>query len=328
MTRPTRILWPLTAALLVFLPGTGPRAQGFQSVTGVTRTPPAEAPTPAASSQGQAFRSVGTTGAPTVAAPPPATSVPAGPPATGLAIARSSAPAAEPVTVPPAVPAMAAPNVPVAAPVTAPSTATAPAPFTSRPAPAVGSVVPTPASPPPAATALAFSSVSAPDGGRAASAGGAGPMLPGPDGSGSSFELADRIVIEKGARRLYLLRGEDVIVEYPVKLGLNPYGHKQREGDFRTPEGTYHLSRRNPNSEFFLSVEVSYPNPSDRARAREAGVRPGGLIMIHGQPNVPRKKPDYYASNDWTDGCIAVSNSDMVDIWQRTRLGIPIEIRP
>lgn len=153
-------------------------------------------------------------------------------------------------------------------------------------------------------------------------------MLPSPDGSAPSFELADRIVIEKGARRLYLLRGDDVIVEYPVKLGLNPYGHKQREGDFRTPEGTYHLSRRNPRSEFFLSVEVSYPNEADRARARQAGVRPGGLIMIHGQPNVPRKAPDYYANNDWTDGCIAVSNSDMVDIWQRTRLGIPIEIRP
>jgi murein L,D-transpeptidase YafK len=154
-------------------------------------------------------------------------------------------------------------------------------------------------------------------------------MLPGPaDGPGSSFDLADRIVIEKAARRLYLLRGDDVLVEYPVRLGLNPYGHKEREGDFRTPEGTYYLSRRNPRSEFFLSVEVSYPNEADRARARQAGVRPGGLIMIHGQPNVPRKSPDYYANNDWTDGCIAVSNSDMVDIWQRTRLGIPIEIRP
>jgi hypothetical protein len=187
----------------------------------------------------------------------------------------------------------------------------------------------TPAIVQPAAAALPFSSVSAPDAGRSASASGAGPMLPGPvDGSVASFELADRIVIEKGARRLYLLRGDDVIVEYPVRLGLNPFGHKQREGDFRTPEGTYHLSRRNPRSEFFLSVEVSYPNESDRARARQAGVRPGGLIMIHGQPNVPRKSPDYYANNDWTDGCIAVSNSDMVDIWQRTRLGIPIEIRP
>jgi murein L,D-transpeptidase YafK len=154
-------------------------------------------------------------------------------------------------------------------------------------------------------------------------------LLP-PSGSGdvSGYETAERIVIEKGTRRLLLLRGGDVIAAYPVRLGLNPYGHKQREGDFRTPEGTYYLSRRNPNSDFFLSVEVSYPNAGDRERARQSGVRPGGLIMIHGQPNVPRKSPDYYANNDWTDGCIAVSNSDMAEIWQRTRLGMPIEIRP
>jgi hypothetical protein len=225
----------------------------------------------------------------------------------------------------PAVPAAAAAalatatsSAPAAPPVTEPTTSTVPA-FTSRPAPAVAPVVPAPDSSQPAAAALAFSSVSSPNAGRSVGAGGAGPLLPASDGSGPAFEFADRIVIEKGARRLYLLRGDDVIVEYPVKLGLNPYGHKQREGDFRTPEGTYHLSRRNPRSEFFLSVEVSYPNEADRARARQSGVRPGGLIMIHGQPNVPRKTPDYYASNDWTDGCIAVSNSDMVDIWQRTR---------
>jgi lipoprotein-anchoring transpeptidase ErfK/SrfK len=179
--------------------------------------------------------------------------------------------------------------------------------------------------------AQAFSSVSTPPSvaTNAGAAAGAGPLLPfSGTGPSSAFEIADRIVIEKGARRLRLLRGGNVIGEYPVKLGLNPYGHKQREGDFRTPEGTYHLSRRNPRSEFFLSVEVSYPNADDRARARQAGAPPGGLITIHGQPNVPRKTPDYYASNDWTDGCIAVSNSDMVDIWLRTTLGTTIEIRP
>jgi hypothetical protein len=200
-------------------------------------------------------------------------------------------------------------------------------PAVAAPAPApvvVGSSTSQPA-------AQAFSSVSTPQSvaTNAGAAAGAGPLLPfsGP-GPSSAFEIADRIVIEKGARRLRLLRGGNVIGEYPVKLGLNPYGHKQREGDFRTPEGTYHLSRRNPRSEFFLSVEVSYPNAQDRARARQAGAPPGGLIMIHGQPNVPRKTPDYYASNDWTDGCIAVSNSDMVDIWLRTTLGTAIEIRP
>ncbi len=142
------------------------------------------------------------------------------------------------------------------------------------------------------------------------------------------LEAADRIVVKKSERRLYLLNSDRVLREYPIRLGLNPYGPKQREGDFRTPEGVYRLSRRNTYSDFFLSVEVSYPNEADRERARSSGVRPGGLIMIHGQPNVPRKSPDYYVSNDWTDGCIAVSNSDMVDIWMRTSIGTPIEIRP
>jgi murein L,D-transpeptidase YafK len=113
-----------------------------------------------------------------------------------------------------------------------------------------------------------------------------------------------------------------------VKLGLNPYGPKQREGDFRTPEGSYRLVRRNPRSDFFLSIQVSYPSESDLRRAKNNGDRPGGLIMIHGEPNVPRKPAEYYAKNDWTDGCIAVSNADMVDIWLRTQAGIPIEIRP
>ena len=142
------------------------------------------------------------------------------------------------------------------------------------------------------------------------------------------LEAADRILVKKSARRLYLLHSDRVLREYPIRLGLNPYGHKQREGDFRTPEGVYRLSRRNTSSDFFLSLEVSYPNEADRERAHRSGVRPGGLIMIHGQPNVPRKSPGYYASNDWTDGCIAVSNSDMVDIWMRTSVGTPIEIRP
>jgi len=142
------------------------------------------------------------------------------------------------------------------------------------------------------------------------------------------LEPADRIVVKKSERRLYLLNSDRVLREYPIRLGLNPYGPKQREGDFRTPEGVYRLSRRNNNSDFFLSLEVSYPNEIDRERARSSGVSPGGLIMIHGQPNVPRKPPDYYASNDWTDGCIAVSNSDMVDIWLRTSIGTPIEIQP
>jgi len=144
----------------------------------------------------------------------------------------------------------------------------------------------------------------------------------------SMSDVADKVVVRKGERRLYLLRQDQVIAEYPVHLGLNPYGPKEREGDFRTPEGVYTLSRRNPRSEFFLSIQVSYPNFADLARARAFGLRPGGLIMIHGEPNVPRKPADYYARNDWTDGCIALSNTDMLEIWLRTADGIPIEIHP
>jgi hypothetical protein len=174
---------------------------------------------------------------------------------------------------------------------------------------------------PPAA--VPFSSVSS----LGDSAAGSGPLLPAPRRA-ADYVQADRILVDKSARQLKLLNRGDVIAQYPIKLGLSPRGHKQYEGDFRTPEGVYYVTRRNPFSDFFLSVQVSYPNEADLARARAEGVRPGGLIMIHGQPNVPRRPRDYYATNDWTDGCIAVSNSDMVDIWRRTRVGIPIEIRP
>jgi hypothetical protein len=193
--------------------------------------------------------------------------------------------------------------------------------------PAPPAAVTTPAAP---TIAMAFTSVSSlgPDGSLPAS--GAGPRLPSgvPAVSATGAPVAERIVIEKRTRRLLLMNGGEVVAAYPVKLGLSPVGHKQYEGDFRTPEGSYFLSRRNPRSEYFLSLEVSYPNEADRARAKAEGLRPGGLIMIHGQPNVRTRPPEYYAKNDWTNGCIAVSNSDMIDIWQRTRLGMPIEIRP
>jgi lipoprotein-anchoring transpeptidase ErfK/SrfK len=147
-------------------------------------------------------------------------------------------------------------------------------------------------------------------------------------GPSTSFEAADRVIVDKSDRRLYLLKHGKVVAEYPIKLGLNPYGHKQQEGDFRTPEGRYTLSRRNARSDFFLAIQVSYPNKEDAAWAKENGWQPGGLIMIHGQPNVPKRPADFYANRDWTDGCIALSNADMVDVWLRTTVGTPIEIRP
>ena len=139
---------------------------------------------------------------------------------------------------------------------------------------------------------------------------------------------ADRVIVHKAERRMELLREGRTIANYRVSLGLNPNGHKQREGDFRTPEGSYRLTRRNARSEFFLSIMVSYPEAADVALARRNGWSPGGLIMVHGLPNEPKYARDRYLNTDWTDGCIAVSNSDMLDIWLMTRESTPIEIRP
>ena len=144
----------------------------------------------------------------------------------------------------------------------------------------------------------------------------------------AGLPLADAIIVRKGERRLYLMRSGNVLRSFKVALGLRPDGHKQYEGDYRTPEGKYRLIRRNPNSEYFLSIQISYPNDDDLARARKQGMRPGGAIMIHGQPNMPTRSRDYYATVDWTEGCIAVSNSDMVEIWLMTPPDTPIEIQP
>ena len=142
------------------------------------------------------------------------------------------------------------------------------------------------------------------------------------------FPEADLVIIEKAARQLHLLEGGEVFRTFPIALGIRPVGDKKQEGDFKTPEGRYILDARNPNSEFFLSIHISYPNAEDRREARELGVPPGGAIMIHGQPNVPRYSETYYRTQDWTNGCIAVSNSDMIDIWLMTGENTPIEIRP
>ena len=139
---------------------------------------------------------------------------------------------------------------------------------------------------------------------------------------------ADSVLIVKSERKLYLLRDGEILRDIDIALGLMPEGHKQREGDFRTPEGRYFLEAKNPNSDYFLSVKISYPNAEDRAHARAQGVDPGGQIMIHGLPNEPRYRESRYSEMDWTDGCVAVSNSDMIDIWLMTGPGTPIEIRP
>jgi len=142
------------------------------------------------------------------------------------------------------------------------------------------------------------------------------------------FPVADRVIIEKADRKLHLVKDGEAFRTFEIALGIRPTGDKEFEGDFRTPEGIYLLDIRNPNSEFFLSIHVSYPDGQDVRDARSQGLDQGGAIMIHGQPNTPTRSEAYYSTQDWTNGCIAVSNSDMIDIWLMTANNTPIEIRP
>ena len=146
--------------------------------------------------------------------------------------------------------------------------------------------------------------------------------------SASQFPVADKVLVEKSERKLHLIKNEVVFRSFDIALGLSPIGDKEQEGDFRTPEGVYRLDMRNPDSEYFLSIRISYPDLRDRNEARSKGLDPGGAIMIHGQPNEPTYSEAYYRTQDWTNGCIAVSNSDMIDIWLMTDHNTLIEIRP
>ncbi len=133
--------------------------------------------------------------------------------------------------------------------------------------------------------------------------------------------------VAKADRRMELMAGDTVLRSYSIALGGNPVGHKLQEGDKRTPEGRYMLDWRNPNSQYYRSIHVSYPNDADRISASERGVDPGGDIMIHGQPNsFPLRSVGL--PGDWTLGCIAVTNEEMDEIWSMVKDGTPIEIRP
>jgi murein L,D-transpeptidase YafK len=140
--------------------------------------------------------------------------------------------------------------------------------------------------------------------------------------------MADQVIVKKSERKLYLMSGEDVLQSFDIALGLVPEGHKVQEGDFRTPEGNYSLTRRRIDSDYFMAIQVSYPNQNDVSHAATIGVSPGNYIMIHGQPDEPKNSASYYKKFDWTDGCIAVSNAAMVDIWQLTAANTPITILP
>jgi murein L,D-transpeptidase YafK len=139
---------------------------------------------------------------------------------------------------------------------------------------------------------------------------------------------ADRVVVLKKEHTLLLLRGDQVLKTYKVALGGEPVGPKQQEGDHKTPEGVYVLDRRNERSRFYRAIHISYPNEEDQRRAAAKGVPPGGDIIIHGLPNGFGWLGEAHRVRDWTDGCIAVTDVEMDEIWRAVRDGTPIEIKP
>ncbi|MHA3916257.1 L,D-transpeptidase family protein [Halovulum sp. GXIMD14793] len=144
----------------------------------------------------------------------------------------------------------------------------------------------------------------------------------------AASKQVDLIRVLKSDRRLELWRGDIMIRNYTISLGGAPEGHKQQEGDERTPEGRYVIDWRNENSIAHLSLHISYPNEADKARAKAAGVPPGGDIMIHGILNGWGWLSSLHRYRDWTNGCIAVTNTEIQEIWALVPNGTPIEILP
>ncbi|MBT3235721.1 MAG: L,D-transpeptidase family protein [Bdellovibrionales bacterium] len=137
----------------------------------------------------------------------------------------------------------------------------------------------------------------------------------------------DQIVVDKGRRLLYLLQGDQAIRSYKIAMGASPQGHKRQQGDERTPEGNYLIEYKNPNSKYHLSLAVDYPNAADEAYAEEHGVSPGGDIMIHGLPNPWWQRMFVnHPEKNWTNGCIAVNDQEIEEIWELVEAGTRIEI--
>lgn len=144
----------------------------------------------------------------------------------------------------------------------------------------------------------------------------------------NASDSADRVVVHKRERKLVLLSQGKELRSYKVALGGEPIGPKTRQGDHRTPEGLYILDSRNPNSHFYKAFHISYPNAKDIAAAKKLGVSPGGDIMLHGLPKEYAWVGKAHALHDWTDGCVAVTDEEMDEIWKLVRVGTPIEIKP
>lgn len=150
-------------------------------------------------------------------------------------------------------------------------------------------------------------------------------LLAGPWAGDVVAQTADHIVVDKRARTLTLMAGDTSLKTYRyIKLGDRPFGHKQFEGDEKTPEGEYRIDGRNAGSRFHRSLRISYPNAQDREVARKAGRSPGGDIFIHGQPNGATLERIPY---DWTDGCIALTNAEIDELWKLVKVGTRVSIR-
>lgn len=138
----------------------------------------------------------------------------------------------------------------------------------------------------------------------------------------------DKVLVEKSKRKLSLMSGNHIVKTYNISLGKKPVGPKVMEGDKRTPEGLYWIDWRKQSNNFNLSMHISYPNSRDVAQAQKKGVPPGGMIMIHGTPIDPEYPEWYFRGLNWTDGCIAMMNWDMKEVWSLVKDGTLIEIRP
>ena len=143
--------------------------------------------------------------------------------------------------------------------------------------------------------------------------------------------MAEKVIVKKSTRMLYLSARGEIYKKYHVSLGIMPEGAKEIEGDMRTPEGVYTLDYRQESNLYNKSIHISYPNEKDKTKAKELNASAGGMIMIHGTPSNWSLSPigDWMPIlMDWTEGCIALSNDDMEEVWERTKNGTPIYIIP
>jgi murein L,D-transpeptidase YafK len=146
--------------------------------------------------------------------------------------------------------------------------------------------------------------------------------------AGGPLRLVDSIVVEKKARTLTLYADGKPMRTYLVALGAKPVGDKVRAGDNKTPEGLFYIDARQPNSKYHLALHISYPDAPRRAKAEALGVDPGGDIMIHGLPNGLGAAGAAHRKNDWTNGCVALTDEEIEQIWSVVPIGTPVEIKP